>query len=108
MARTAGSSQSWGLVPNQSSRGFGFHHIEDGSFFKIKNIRLTYNFKQQVVKKMHIRGLALYLFVTNPLTFTAYKGYDPEFSSYSALSIGMDTNRFPRNREYGLGMTVNF
>lgn len=92
----------------QNDRNVNSYYIEDGSFFKIKNIRLTYHFKQQVVKKMHIRGLALYLFVTNPLTFTAYKGYDPEFSSYSALSIGMDTNRFPRNREYGLGITVNF
>jgi hypothetical protein len=56
---------------------------------------------------MHLRGLALYAFVTNPYTFTAYSGYDPEFSNYSALSIGMDTNRFPRNREVGLGFTLN-
>ena len=39
--------------------------------------------------------------------FTPGSGYDPEFSNYSALSIGMDTNRFPRNREAGLGFTLN-
>ncbi len=92
----------------QNDRSVNSYYIEDGSFIKIKNVRLTYRFKQQIVKKMNIKGLATYIYVTNPFTFTAYKGYDPEFSSYSALSIGMDTNRFPRNREYGLGITVNF
>lgn len=92
----------------QNERSVNSLYIEDGSFFKIKNMRLTYRFKNSVTQKMHIKGLALYAFVTNPLTFTAYSGYDPEFSNYSALSIGMDTNRFPRNREYGLGFTLNF
>lgn len=92
----------------QNNRNVNSFYIEDGSFFKIKNIRLTYRFKQKVAQKMHIKGLALYGYVTNPLTFTAYSGYDPEFSNYSALSVGMDTNRFPRSREYGLGFTLNF
>ena len=91
----------------QNDRRVNSRYIEDGSFLKIKNMRLTYRFKPNVTQKMHLRGLALYAFVTNPFTFTAYSGYDPEFSNYSALSIGMDTNRFPRNREVGLGFTLN-
>ena len=92
----------------QNDRSVNSLYIEDGSYFKIRNIRLNYRFKQQLVQKAHLKGLALYAYVTNPFTFTAYSGYDPEFSSYSALSIGMDTNRFPRNREFGLGFTINF
>ena len=92
----------------QNDRSVNSLYIEDGSYFKIKNIRLNYRFKQQLMQKAHLKGLALYAYVTNPFTFTAYSGYDPEFSSYSALSIGMDTNRFPRNREFGLGFTINF
>ncbi|MBR1509114.1 MAG: TonB-dependent receptor [Bacteroidales bacterium] len=91
----------------QNDRAVNSRYIEDGSFLKIKNVRLTYRFKPQVVQKLGLKGLSLYAFCTNPLTFTAYSGYDPEFSNYSALSIGMDTNRFPRNREFGLGFTLN-
>ena len=91
----------------QNDRHVNSRYIEDGSYLKIRNIRLTYRLKPAVVQKMKLRGLAFYAYVTNPLTFTAYSGYDPEFSNYSALSIGMDTNRFPRNREFGLGFTLN-
>lgn len=91
----------------QNDRSVNSRYIENGSYFKIRNVRLTYRLKQTVVQKMKLRGLAFYVYVTNPLTFTAYSGYDPEFSNYSALSIGMDTNRFPRNREAGLGFTLN-
>ena len=91
----------------QNDRRVNSRYIEDGSYFKIKNLRLTYRFKPAVTQKLNIKGLALYAFVNNPFTFTAYSGYDPEFSNYSALSIGMDTNRFPRNREMGLGLTLN-
>lgn len=91
----------------QNDRWVNSRYIEDGSYFKIKNLRLTYRFTNSVVQKLHVKGLSVYGFVTNPLTFTNYSGYDPEFSTYSALSIGMDTNRFPRNREFGLGLTLN-
>ena len=92
----------------QNTRSVSSFYIEDGSYFKVKNIRLTYRFGQKVMQKMKMKGMSIYCYVNNPLTFTAYSGYDPEFSTYSALSIGMDTNRFPRNREYGLGLTLNF
>lgn len=91
----------------QNDRHVNSKYIEDGSYIKIKNIRIAYRFKQTVTQKLNIKGLNIYAYVTNPFTFTAYSGYDPEFSNYSALSIGMDTNRFPRNREFGLGLTLN-
>lgn len=92
----------------QNTRSVNSFYIEDGSYWKIRNIRLTYRFRPDVASKMKMKGMNIYCYVNNPLTFTSYSGYDPEFSSYSALSIGMDTNRFPRNREYGLGLTLNF
>ena len=92
----------------QNTRSVNSFYIEDGSFWKIKNMRLTYRLKSSVVQKMKMKGMSIYCYVNNPLTFTSYSGYDPEFSTYSALSIGMDTNRFPRSREYGLGITLNF
>lgn len=91
----------------QNDRHVNSLYIEDGSFIKIRNIRLSYRLKPAVAQRLKLKGLNIYTYITNPFTFTAYSGYDPEFSNYSALSLGMDTNRFPRNREIGLGFTIN-
>ena len=83
-------------------------YLEDGSYFKIQNIRLNYLFNTKVAQQLHVKGLRVSAYINNPITFTNYSGYDPEFSSYSALAIGMDTNRFPRKSEIGMGVFVNF
>lgn len=92
----------------QNDRAVNSFYMEDGSYLKIRNIRLSYRFSPQLVNKVNLKGLNVYVYVNNPFTFTSYSGYDPEFSSYSALSIGEDTNRFPRKREFGMGITANF
>ena len=91
----------------QNDRHVNSHYIENGSYLKIRNARLSYRLKPNIAQKLKLKGLNIYTYINNPLTFTAYSGYDPEFSNYSALSVGMDTNRFPRSREIGLGFTIN-
>jgi len=45
----------------------------------------------------------------NLLTFTNYSGYDPEFrGGGDALTLGIDQNSYPRKREFGFGLNVNF
>ena len=55
-----------------------------------------------------MKRLGLYAYINNALTWTKYKGYDPEFSNNSALEMGRDNNRYPRKREFGVGFTMNF
>jgi TonB-linked SusC/RagA family outer membrane protein len=52
--------------------------IQDASFVRLKNVSLSYNFPQTWTKKMKMSGLQVYLHAQNLLTFTPYKGYDPE------------------------------
>ncbi|MDR1683370.1 MAG: SusC/RagA family TonB-linked outer membrane protein [Candidatus Symbiothrix sp.] len=92
----------------QNNRAINSIYIEDASYIKIRNTRLSYRFNTKTITKIGLKGLSAYIYVNNPLTFTAYSGYDPEFSSYSALALGEDTNRFPRKSEFGMGINVNF
>jgi len=92
----------------QNARAVSSYYLEDASYLKIRNIRLSYLLPAKWVSKIKLRGINLYGYVNNAFTFTGYSGYDPEFSSYSALGIGMDINRYPRKREFGLGLNVNF
>ena len=80
--------------------------IEDASYIKIRNIMLTYKLPRRWMKKARLKGVKTFVYCNNPLTFTAYEGFDPEFSGANALSFGIDRGRYPRKREYGFGINV--
>jgi TonB-linked SusC/RagA family outer membrane protein len=51
----------------------------DGSFVKVRNITLGYNFPQTLVDKIKLQSLRLYVSAQNPFLFSNYvKGIDPE------------------------------
>lgn len=83
--------------------------LEDASYIKLKNVRLTWNLPEKWLKKVYLRSAAVYVYGKNLLTFTDYKGYDPEFASNSdPLVMGIDGNRYPRKREFGFGVNLGF
>ncbi len=85
---------AWGF--NQAAY-FSDFWLEDGSFFKIDRITLSYMFDFD-------KGGALTLFgtVQNVATFTKYSGIDPEVFN------GIDNNIYPRPRTYIVGLKYNF
>lgn len=92
----------------QNNRQLNSFYLEDASYVKLKNIRLAYKLSSKVVSKLNIKSLEIYSYCNNVLTWTNYTGYDPEISTGSALSIGLDTNRYPKKREFGLGTNIRF
>ena len=90
-----------------NARSANSFYVEDGSFIRLQNVRLSYNFSKGLLKPIGVKGLNVYAYVNNALTWTAYSGFDPEFSTNNPLQIGKDTYRYPKNREYGIGFTVN-
>jgi hypothetical protein len=52
--------------------------IQDASFLRLKNVSLSYNVPQVWAKKLKMSALQVYFHAQNLLTFTPYKGYDPE------------------------------
>lgn len=78
-------------------------YIEDGSYWKLRELRLTYNVSQEFVQNVfgkHITYLRVGISGRNLLVFTKYKGYDPEVSQFGNVSIGrsVDTLPFPSSR----------
>jgi TonB-linked SusC/RagA family outer membrane protein len=82
-------------------------YLEDGSYIRLQNVRMSYEFEKEILKKLRLKGLSIYGYINNPLTWTKYSGYDPEFSSSNPLQIGKDTYRYPMKREFGLGLNIN-
>ncbi|MFL5773627.1 MAG: SusC/RagA family TonB-linked outer membrane protein, partial [Flavisolibacter sp.] len=82
--------------------------IEDASFVRLSSARLSYRFKPSMAKKAFMSNASLYVYGINILTWTDYTGYDPEFSSTNALQPGDDNGKYPKRRELGLGLNIQF
>jgi len=63
--------------------------IEDASYIRLKNVSLAYNLPAEWIKKLKMSGLQVYLHGQNLLTFTNYKGHDPETGPYQLPTLRM-------------------
>ena len=79
--------------------------IEDGSYLKLKNVRLTYKIPYS---NSWLLGLKVWGEANNLFTLTKYLGTDPEMSSHNGvLYQGIDTGLIPRGRSFNFGVTIN-
>ncbi|KAF2332558.1 SusC/RagA family TonB-linked outer membrane protein [Flavobacterium daemonense] len=85
-------------------------NIEDGSYLRIQNVTLGYSLPSDMISKLQLSRLRLYVTGSNLYTFTKYKGYDPEVGSYNqdALLSGVDNGRYPVPRQITFGFNVEF
>jgi TonB-linked SusC/RagA family outer membrane protein len=79
-----------------------FAYYRDVSYVKIKNISLGYTLDSELLKKLKISNLRIYVNVLDPFVFTNFDGYDPE---WAASSFGV--NR-PASITTQLGVSVKF
>jgi TonB-dependent starch-binding outer membrane protein SusC len=64
-------------------QGYSNYWMEDGSFVRLKNIRLSYMLPEKLFKRMPVRGARIYVNAENVYVFSKYVGFDPENSTYS-------------------------
>jgi TonB-dependent starch-binding outer membrane protein SusC len=75
--------------------------LNDASFLRLKNIELGYNFSPEILSKIKMQSLRLYLNAFNLVTITKVKDYDPEGSSGSGQF-------YPQQRIINIGVNVKF
>lgn len=78
---------------------------EDGSYLKINNIILAYQFNKRLVRTWGLNNLRVYLSMDNLITFSPYSGPNPE----NVTSMGRDvSNGYPVPRSYNIGINIEF
>jgi hypothetical protein len=92
------------LVNNQMISYF----VEDGSFLRCTDITLGYTLPSKLTKRWGMSKLRVYGSVSNLFILTSYSGYDPEVDVQSGLTPSMDYNRYPRSRQFSMGVNVTF
>jgi TonB-linked SusC/RagA family outer membrane protein len=84
------------------STQFSSKFIEDGSFLRLRDLTLSYDFYNVLNKNTPVKAIKLYVRGTNLLTFTKYTGLDPEISNNLA------TYGYPAARTYTFGVNIGF
>jgi TonB-dependent starch-binding outer membrane protein SusC len=84
--------------------------LEDGSYLRLRNIALGYNFPSSITQKLKISRLRVYVQGQNLVTWTKYSGFDPEISTFgeTTTAAGTDFLTFPQARQVSFGLNVTF
>ncbi|WP_158857116.1 SusC/RagA family TonB-linked outer membrane protein [Lunatibacter salilacus] len=80
--------------------------VEDGSFLRLRNIQLTYNFQIE-----RLRYVQVYLSAQNWITFTKYSWFDPEINTYgsgNSIRQGIDHYSYPTAKTFTVGLRLGF
>lgn len=87
---------------NANNRYTSSFWLRNGSYLRLKNIELGYNFKASVLKKVDIiKALRIYLSGSNIFTCSEIKYFDPELRNSSGMG-------YPQMKNYALGINVTF
>jgi len=82
--------------------------VNDGSYTRIKQLQLGYNFSPELSKKLRLKKLRVYVSLDDYFTFTKYNGLDPEAGSFADNSIGVDRGFYPIPAKSLLGLSIEF
>ena len=87
--------------------------LSDGSYIRLKNISLGYNFDAKLLEKIKLTDLRIFITAQNLWTITDYDGWDPEVSTDflangSNVFQGVDFYSAPQAKTVTLGLTVGF
>ena len=81
--------------------------VFDGSYFKIKQIQLGYTLPKNLLKKIFINSLRVYVSLDDFFNFTEYPGFDPEVSM-SGSGLGLDYGQYPVTKRATIGLNISF
>ncbi|MCG9791789.1 SusC/RagA family TonB-linked outer membrane protein [Flavobacterium algicola] len=98
-------------------RDLSSRFIEDGSYIRLKNIALGYNFPSTFTDKLGMDKIRLTVSAQNLLTLTKYSGLDPEVSYFADsagsssagnTTSGFDFGNYPTIRSVNFSLNLKF
>ncbi|MFC4262868.1 SusC/RagA family TonB-linked outer membrane protein [Ferruginibacter yonginensis] len=103
-ARFIGTGEAVGNTPSASNR-----YIEDGSFFRLANATVNYNFGNIGAT---FKNVNVFVTGSNLFVITKYSGFDPEVNTNKAIngvaSQGIEYTPYPSARNFTAGFRVSF
>ncbi|MBQ6790144.1 MAG: SusC/RagA family TonB-linked outer membrane protein [Paludibacteraceae bacterium] len=98
------------LNGNKNANQISSRYLEDGSYFRLKNLTVGYDFPAQLIKKAHMTKCRIYFSADNLFTASKFSGMDPEItlekSTYSLA--GFYSENYPVGRTFQGGLEISF
>jgi len=83
--------------------------IEDGSYLRLRNLELGYTLPKSLLSRLHLNESRIYVSGQNLVTFTKYKGLDPDVVGANVnLEPGVDVGNYPSSRIISIGLNIGF
>jgi len=96
-------------------------YVENGSYLRLRNVTLGYTLPTDLIKKLTLTKVRIYIAAQNLFTITKYTGLDPEIgqatgtdpnnnnaAAANATASGIDIGTYPSSRFYTVGLNVTF
>jgi hypothetical protein len=89
--------------PNKNFSSPSSFYLTSASYFRIKTLQIGYTLPRNLVEKIGLQKLRIYISGNNLFTFTAYTGFDPEIGGGS---YGIDRGVYPQAKSFLAGISV--
>lgn len=98
------------LNGNKSANQVSSRYLEDGSYFRIKNLTVGYDFPTSLISKAHMTKCRIYFATDNLWTASKFSGMDPEITLETDANnlAGMYTENYPVGRSFQGGVEISF
>jgi hypothetical protein len=82
--------------------------VRSSDYLRLKTLEIGYNVPSNIIKKLGISGLRVYVSGQNLLTITGMKDFDPESPDNSSSSIWVNSEVYPLNKTMNFGVSLTF
>ncbi|WP_205509018.1 SusC/RagA family TonB-linked outer membrane protein [Longitalea arenae] len=94
---------------NKNYNNFSDLFVHNGAFMRLRNLNIGYDLKAGLLRNLPLQQLRFYINGTNLLTFTHYKGIDPEVGyGTEPWASGIDLGYYPQPRVISVGLSAKF
>ena len=91
------------INPTATEQSFSNYWVEDGTWVRLKNIRLSYSLPKKWLGRSPVKSMRLYVNAENVHLWSKYKNFDPENTTYPAtVPSSTSTNALPTGAFYGV------
>lgn len=95
------------LTDDNNENRFSTYYVENGSFLKMKYLKLSYAFPSKLLDKIKASKVEVFGQVENVFTITGYSGLDPELLPVE-YGARIDNGAYPRPRTFTFGINLQF
>ncbi|MGC1389488.1 MAG: TonB-dependent receptor [Bacteroidales bacterium] len=84
-------------------------YLSDGSYVKLRSFMISYDLPKKLINRAKLDRMRVYIQAQNLLTFTKYKGWDPEVSTdflNDNITQGCDFYSAPQPRSVVFGINI--